>query len=366
MPRKPNPSTPPRVAALQRTLKELTDVKRAMDVASIVTITDANGVIIYVNDKFCEISKYSREELIGKTHRVVNSGYHSREFFRDLWQTVLSGKIWKGEIQNKAKDGTRFWLHSTIIPFLNDQGKPYQFVVIRNEITQRKEMEEIIKTLPQRIIEVQEKERERISREIHDDLGQSLATLKMIIQSSFSRQFTKADEQKKALKKTVEYIDTIIAKTRDLAAGLRPSTLEVLGISASLRGMVNDLRKHKGVKVHAHLEPLDGVAFKGEAINLYRIIQESLANIIRHSSAKNIHISVSRHADQLTVMIRDDGKGFMHDPQDNAHKHRTGLGLSTMRERARLLEGQFNIESKPGMGTTISLTIPVVVKGGGQ
>ncbi|MFD1848447.1 EAL and GGDEF domain-containing protein [Oceanobacillus bengalensis] len=132
---------------LDETQKKLRDLEFALNESAIVAITDSKGIIQFANDKFCHISKYRQQELIGSNQNIVNSGYHSNSFFKELWTTIGAGNVWHGEIKNRAKDGTYYWVDTTIVPFLNDQGKPYQYTSIRYDITTRKAYEEYIEEM---------------------------------------------------------------------------------------------------------------------------------------------------------------------------------------------------------------------------
>ncbi|MEH7417850.1 PAS domain S-box protein [Neobacillus drentensis] len=334
---------------IQQTRNELMDYKFALDESSIVAITDSRGIITYVNDQFCHISRYAREELIGNDHRIVNSGHHSREFFKEMWRTIGSGKVWKGEILNKAKDGTYYWVDTTIVPFLNETGKPYQYVAIRYEITERKRVEQELQKMMSSIIEVQEEERKRLSRNLHDGIGQNLYSHLITI----NRLMSEIDHP--LLQQMQEEAAQLIEEIREISWELRPSVLDDLGLVPAIRSFLSRYSDHYNIDVF-----FDCVLNQRLSINIeltiYRIIQEALTNIRKYAEVPEAAVTLREMDEVIRVMVEDKGKGF-----DRA-KQTLGVGLFSMDERARSVGGNLSVFTSPGKGTKVILDIPLFHK----
>lgn len=330
---------------LQESLSELIDLKFALDESSIVAITNQKGIITYVNETFCTISKYTNEELIGNSHKIINSGYHSKEFFRDLWNTISSGKVWKGEIRNKAKDHTYYWVDTTIVPFLDKTGKPYQYLAIRNEVTARKRAEEELQRMMSKLIGIQEEERKNISRELHDGIGQNLYSLLIMINR------LRTNSNPDIIEQIEVEISTIIEEIRQISWQLRPSILDDLGLVPAIRSFVNKFSEHYGFKTNFTYKLQKRLSSEVET-SIYRIIQEAMTNIRKYAETKDIFLSLFEEEDYLFVQIKDDGIGF-----DPAIK-RNGVGLFSMEERARSIKAKIDIDSKINEGTIITVKVP--------
>lgn len=274
---------------LEDVVLKMNEFKYALDSSSIVAMTDSKGNITYVNDKFCEISKYPREELIGENQRIVNSGYHSKEFWVDMWRTIGNGEVWSNEIRNRAKDGSIYWVNTTIVPFLNSNGKPYKYMGIRQDITERKLLDQQVLNS---IITTQEQDREVFAEDLHEGLAQSLAALMMQVGVIEMKIENLAD---KDLKNSVafikNYIQENIENTRALAANLMPRTMMHYGIEPSLRSYITKIHENGNRYIEFNCN-LKNVLEKDVEITIYRTIVALLDKVSRERVVSvNIKIS---------------------------------------------------------------------------
>src|SRR4051812_47145897 len=284
----------------------LDDLRYALDQSAIVATTDTRGLITFVNEKFCEVSKYSSAELLGQDHRILNSGYHSKEFMRHLWVTIANGRIWRGEIRNRAKDGTFYWVDTTIVPFLDERGKPYQYTAIRYEITDRKRTEE------------QLREQEALAR-----LGQMAAVVAHEVKNPIAgirgalqvigARMPADSRDKPVVGEIIARLDALNAIVHDLLVFARPRPLQLqpVPLRSLLTGTIDMLRRDPA---HAGL---DVALSAGEAVVLGdpEQLQIAFQNIVINaaqamSGAGRLRIDLVREDGSWQIAFGDQGPGM--------------------------------------------------------
>ncbi|MFL5814923.1 MAG: sensor histidine kinase [Bdellovibrionia bacterium] len=361
---------------LQATERELTNIRNALDRSAIVAITDPGGRIIHVNDKFCEISKYPRQELLGQNHRIINSGFHPPQFFVDLWKTISSGQIWEGEIRNRAKDGSIYWVYTTIVPFLNEKGTPYEYVSIRYEITSRKQAEEQLIHYADKL-EASNRELQDFASVAAHDLQEPLRK----IQAFSDRLKTKyrdllGDDGK-------DYLDRMLGSAKrmqtlidDLLSYSRITTKAQPFVSTDLNQVLREVISDLEVRIestHGKIISSTLHTIDSDPSQMRQLLQNILSNALKFHKPETppeIHIESEVKAGNCEIRIRDNGIGFEEKYLDRiftifqrlhgkSQYEGTGVGLAIVRRIVERHHGQVTAKSTPGHGTTFIINLPV-------
>lgn len=334
-----------------------------------ICITNPDAIIEYVNPKTVSLTGYSNDELINQNARIFSSGEKPKEEYAQMWKTIKSGKIWLGELHNKKKNGELYWEFTTISPIFDSNGQITHFLAIKEDITERKRIEMALhnsemelRKFASHLQNVREEEKVALAREIHDELGQILVALK--IEMGLLKQkvvknnsFYSSDDILNRFDRLVSLIDKTIKTTRRIMNGLRPELLEMHGILDAIKAFISEFEVRHQISCNFKYDITDDEMNQQQQLALYRILQEALNNIAKHSKATLVTIQLIKVDNTLKFEIIDNGIGF----DINNSGRPDSYGMIGMKERVVLLEGNLNITSEKGKGTTVSIEMPLVL-----
>ncbi|MCU6709617.1 response regulator [Paenibacillus sp. J5C_2022] len=373
---------------LHHTMENLNDIENALDESSIVAITDDKGVITYVNDKFCEISKYGREELLGKTHRVINSGYHPKTFFKTMWDTIRSGNVWRGEVKNRAKDGSEYWMNTTIVPFLDEKGKPHHFISIRTDITDRVRAEAALAERTKQLGRARDEAIKanmiksqflaNMSHELRTPLNAIIGYSEMLMEDAAELSDPAFAEDLAKIGHAGRHLLALINDILDISK-IEAGKMEVFYEPCSLHSLVEDveatiapLALQNGNKLILH--PIDGEIWT-DITKMRQILLNLLSNANKFTKGGEVELKIEPEdrtgQDGYSFKVKDSGIGmtseqlsklfrpfFQGDSSTTRQFGGTGLGLAISRSFCELLGGDIAVESEPEAGSLFTCWLP--------
>ncbi len=348
----------------ERELKENEEKYRQLveHANSIILRLDTEGKITFFNEYAESLLGFSREEIIGKyaIGTVVPETESSGRNLKRIVNGIMSNPEMyaRNENENMRKDGTRLWVAWSNKGIFDDKGNLIGIHCIGNDITNIKNVEaalrrseEELKALSQNLIRTEENERRRLSREIHDELGQQLAIMSLELEwlNGLGDEFQYAEN----IRRLANLVEDMSVTTRSICEGLRPPVIDEAGLPSTVEYLVGRFREATSIKTILTMN-IEGVSVTPEiAITVFRILQESLTNIIKYARADDVSVMLIRDADELILAVRDNGVGF---PLDRATN---GLGILGMRERSEAVGGTLAVESEVGKGTMVFMRVPV-------
>jgi PAS domain S-box-containing protein len=340
----------------------LEEIRYALDQAAIVAVTDQRGTITYANDKFCEISKYSRDELLGQDHRIINSSYHSKEFMRDLWRTIAQGRVWRGELRNRAKDGSFYWVDTTIVPFLDARGKPRQYLAIRSDITRRKEAE------AQLASQAALAQLGQLAAVVAHEVRNPLAGVRGSLEVLRSRLSGLAMERE-VIQAMIDRLDALNAKVDDILRFAQPRSpvLRVVEVSPVVEDVVSSAQAAIG-------DGCPPIAFSPQPLAVRadpELLRAALLNLVLNAcqaGGDGVEIKATATGDVCAIAVLDRGPGIPEDIADRVFeafyttkKSGTGLGLPIVKRLMDLQQGTVTLRKREGGGTVAEISVPMAL-----
>lgn len=367
---------------LKQQLLQIENLQSSLDNSSIVAITDKDGTITYVNKKFCDISKYSKEELIGQNHSILKSGFHNAEFYQNIWKTISSGKIWQGDIKNKAKDGTFYWVRTTITPFIGKDGKPAQYIAVRTDVTELYAQKDTIESQFQELKKADGQKDEfisMISHELKSPIFPIIGYCDLLREPELSKNFNILHFE--ALDEITSNAERLRRITEDLLDVNRinmkklPYIIEKFSLAKFATRIAKEhahLMKEK--QIEFYVLPVEDQIIESDEQRLMQVIGNIIRNAVDFVPNKDgkITVNIRSKSGHITFSVKDNGVGMSKENQHElfapfyqvdssaTRKHGgAGLGLAICKGIVEDLGGKIWVESDAGKGSTFFFSVPL-------
>lgn len=364
-----------RIARLRGTTQDITDRKGAeealresearfhnvfQDAGVGMMIVSLEGRFLAVNRTFCEYLGYTEEELLRMTVQDVTQPEDWPLFSAKLEEAVATGASFQRfEKRCRHKSGCTVYTESSASLIRTPDGEPQYFVGEVLNVTERKMVEQSLEAANRKLIDAQEEERRRIARELHDDISQRMALLAIGIEQLREHPAERVADLRERLGELLRQTDEISTDIHSISHELHPSKLEYLGIVGAIRSFCRESEKNQSIEIHFSNENVPARVPRDVSICLFRVLQEALRNAVKHSGARRVEVCLYGEPGGVGLKVSDSGVGFELEREDNPG----GLGLLSMRERLRLVQGSLSIRTRPGGGTTINAFVPITGQG---
>lgn len=328
--------------------------------ANAIVITDREANVKWANPAFCRLSGYPLVETLGRNMRdLLKSGRHPAEFYAEMWNTILAGKVWQGEIINRRKDGSLFHEDQTITPVRDAGGEIREFIAVKQDVTQRKASEARMEELSRHLVTLQEGSRRRLSGELHDRTSPNLAAIRINLDIlAGALPADQASDLHARLEDTRALIEDTAASIREICSDLRPAVLDYAGLAAALDSYAHQFSRRTGIVVQIDCHGCDTRLPPDLETVFFRVAQEALTNCAKHARAERVDLSLRQLGHKVVLDVGDDGVGFATGRQGTSGQG-GGLGIVIMRELVEFSGGSFALESRPGNGTHIHVEIEI-------